>query len=141
MSIDTREVKPELNINDYVSMTAVLQYEYCKANGYDYISFRTDDKKLEESVREKYPEVLNASKRDFGEKYGRANYHVGYKYFRASSWGKLPPLWYLANEFGMHYDYFWFVDSDATPNPIHKNISVGKLINFTNIILYLLLFI
>lgn len=27
-------------------------------------------------------------------KYGRDVYHPGYKYYRASSWGKLPALWY-----------------------------------------------
>lgn len=28
----------------------------------------------------------------------------------------------------MHYDYIWFVDSDATPNPIFMNISVGTCV-------------
>jgi hypothetical protein len=47
------------------------------------------------------------------KKYGYASYHPGLNQFRASSWAKLPPLWYLAAEYGDHYEYIWFMDSDA----------------------------
>lgn len=65
-------------------------------------------------------------------KYGIGGFHPGYKYFRASSWAKLPPLWYLATEYGKHYDYIWFVDSDAAPNPLRANRSVGDAIQQWN---------
>jgi len=82
---------------------------------------------MERRVRSKFPDLFRAIKpRPIGDKYGRANYHVGYRAFRASSWGKLPPLWFLARQHGQDYDFIWFVDSDATPNPLHHNISLGR---------------
>lgn len=127
VSVDSRVIKPTLSgkAEDYVSMIAVLQSDYASFHGYDYISFCADHEQLIKLFKEKYPESEIKTK-DFEEnKYGYASYHPGFKYFRASSWSKLPPLWHLNKEYGSLYDYIWFVDSDATPNPLHRNRSLG----------------
>lgn len=124
VSVDDRLVNSKLDSNDYVSMVAVLQQHYCVKNGYDYISFRTDNKLLKESLKERYKH-LDLSRTFDEPKYGSACFHPGLDYLRASSWGKLPPLWFLSMEYGKHYDYIWFMDSDATPNPVHSNISLS----------------
>ena len=127
VSVDSRVIKPVLEgkAEDYVSMIAVLQSDYASFHGYDYISFYADHEQLIKLFKEKYPESEIKTK-DFEEnKYGYASYHPGHKYFRASSWSKLPPLWHLNKEYGLYYDYIWFVDSDATPNPLYRNRSLG----------------
>lgn len=125
VSVDDRDVSDELKSNDYVSMVAILQQDYCIRHGYDYVSFRTDNELLHKAVVERYPNVSMKNANFEETKYGYASYHPGLSQFRASSWGKLPPLWYLATEYGDHYDYIWFMDSDAAPNPLHNNRSLG----------------
>ena len=127
VTVDDRDLKPALEgkAEDYVSMVAALQSDYAALHGYDYISYRTDHALLIKLFREKFPD-LDIKSKDFEEnKYGYASFHAGYKYFRASSWSKLPPLWHLNKEYGSFYDYIWFVDSDATPNPFFRNRSLG----------------
>jgi hypothetical protein len=57
VSVDDRDVAEELKSNDYVSMTSVLQHDYCLRHGYDYVSFRTDNDLLYRGMVEKYPNV------------------------------------------------------------------------------------
>jgi len=134
VSIDDRDIKVALEgkPEDYVSMVAVLQNDYAMHNGYDYISYRTDHAKLIASFRVKFPDVALDVKNFEENKYGHAAFHPGYKYFRASSWSKLPPLWLLNREYGSLYDYIWFIDSDATPNPSYRNRSLSDSLRLWN---------
>eukprot|EP00597_Dinobryon_sp_UTEXLB2267_P000119 CAMPEP_0170056928 /NCGR_PEP_ID=MMETSP0019_2-20121128/136_1 /TAXON_ID=98059 /ORGANISM="Dinobryon sp., Strain UTEXLB2267" /LENGTH=426 /DNA_ID=CAMNT_0010261529 /DNA_START=783 /DNA_END=2060 /DNA_ORIENTATION=- len=134
VSIDDRDLKLALEgkPDDYVSIAAVLQNDYALHNGYDYISYRTDHAKLISTFRVKFPDIALDVKNFEENKYGHAAFHPGYKYFRASSWSKLPPLWLLNKEYGYLYDYIWFIDSDATPNPSYRNRSLSDSLRLWN---------
>jgi hypothetical protein len=122
VTIDNRDLKDVLNSNDYVSYASVLLFNYCKLHGYDFLKFTPNAKNLQARSDMKYK--LGSDIRGTDAKYGMAVFHSGLKVGRASSWTKLPALWYLITLLGEHYDYFWFLDSDATISPINSKRSL-----------------
>lgn len=133
VSVDDRPIHRVLDNEDYVSMCQVLQHDYAMHNGYDYLAIRASTDQLIQGLKDRHPEEMEkveAAHVESSSKYGFASYHPGLKYFRASSWSKLPPLWNITATYGHLYDYVWFIDSDATPNPAHQNRSVGDAVRF-----------
>lgn len=117
------------------SLVAVLQRYYCDHHGYDYIRIVNNKTGLAEAVREKYPGVVHEKFQErtldtVGDpKHGFDVLHPGYLRTRSSSWGKLPALWHTAETIGKHYDYIWFMDSDATPNPMNNDLSLSDVLD------------
>jgi hypothetical protein len=148
VSIDNRNLNTNLEANDYVSMNAVITLAYAKKHNYDYLYIENGAEGLYEKVIGKYPDVANQKEASDA----RANvakdvataYHVGLKQFRAASWAKLPPLWYITTESIKNlltatketdtkpavgqYDYIWYIDSDATVSPLHMNQSIDDAV-------------
>jgi hypothetical protein len=88
-------------------------------------------------------------------------FHVGLKQFRAASWAKLPPLWYInrlayqglpsekerasTKKHGNHsnlsssllslngpYDYVWYIDSDAVISPFARHRTIPEIFQLWN---------
>jgi hypothetical protein len=88
-------------------------------------------------------------------------FHVGLKQFRAASWAKLPPLWYINRlayqglpsekerashkKHGNHsnlsssllslngpYDYVWYIDSDAVISPFARHRTIPEIFQLWN---------
>jgi hypothetical protein len=124
VSADDREMKERLEDNDYVGMTAVLLEDYARHHGYDFLKLTGNSTGLTDRVRERYNDSFRHSGGIGDTKYGPSCFHAGYLQFRASSWGKLPHVWHVVVEFGNHYDYVLYMDSDAAINPALRNRSV-----------------
>ena len=132
VAVDNREIYSDIGgSNGYGGVVAVLQHSYCKQHGYDYVRMVNNKSSLLQEVRERYPDV---TKQQFQQdtlatienpKHGFDVLHSGYLRTRSSSWGKLPALWHAAETLGHRYDYIWFMDSDAVPNPMQKDRSLG----------------
>jgi len=118
VSVDSRQLKPNLQNTDYVTMSSILVSDYAQKNGYDYIKITSNHSKLFENVEKKYN---RKSKLGIGDKYGVTIFHPGLGQFRASSWAKMPLLWHAYDQFGEYYDYLWYVDSDLTINPMFND--------------------
>lgn len=126
VSVDDRPLNDNIDSGSYVSLTSVLRHHYCKQHNYAYIALRTDNAALLQGIKARYPTELTVADGHFKEaKYGYANFHPGLRQFRASAFGNLPALWYLRERYGEYFDYIWFVDSDAAPNPTQSNRSIG----------------
>lgn len=111
--------------NDYVSMAAVLLHDYSAHHGYDFMKLTGNSSFLVDRVLAKYRDSFTGRYDGIGEhKYGPSAFHPGLLHFRASSWAKIPHVWYAVTEFGMHYDYVWYMDSDAVVNPHLRNRSL-----------------
>jgi hypothetical protein len=128
MSADDREMHRNLNDNDYVGMAAVLLNNYALHHGYDFLKLTGNSKGLVNRIRLKYKNKININnnflKRIGDTKRGPSSFHPGFMQFRASSWAKLPHVWHALTTYGHHYDYIWFMDSDATINPKLRNRSL-----------------
>ena len=130
--VENRELDTDIGYTEaYNGVAAVLQENYCKKNGYDYVRLVNDRSNLANDVNSKYP---NVTKQQFqggimatinNPKHGFDVLHTGYLRARSSSWGKLPAMWHTAVTLGHRYDYIWFMDSDATPNPMYKDRSLS----------------
>lgn len=121
VSVDNRQMT-----QDYLPLTAVLRYNYCKKHNYGYVSVRDDPKAFLKGIKERYAEHLTVDETNFGQsKYGYSNFHPGLKQFRSSAFAKIPSLWYLHQRYGAYFDYIMFQDSDAAPNPARDGRSVG----------------
>jgi hypothetical protein len=86
-------------------------------------------------------------------------FHVGLKQFRAASWAKLPPLWYInrlayqgfpsdkdrssTKKHGNHsnlsfpslsgpYEYVWYIDSDAVISPFARHRTIPEIFQVWN---------
>jgi hypothetical protein len=130
--VDNRHISESLDASHgYGGIAAVLQDNYCKHHGYDYIRIVNNKTHLLDETRAKYPDVVKEQFQEGtlstidNEKHGFDVLHPGYLRTRASSWGKLPALWYVSVHYGHKYDYVWFMDSDAVPNPMQKDRSLG----------------
>ena len=133
--VDNRHLHNTLDSSSgFGSLVAVLQESYCKHHGYDYVRIVNDKTDLQKMVLEKYPKVTEEifqkdTLNSIGDpKHGFDVLHPGYLRARSSSWGKLPALWHVAEQVGHRYDYIWFMDSDATPNPMQKDQSLSDAI-------------
>lgn len=125
VSVDNRHLA-----QDYLPLTAVLRYNYCKQHGYGYVSVRDDTVASLRGLKERYAEYVKLDEATFGQsKYGHSNFHPGLKQFRSSAFAKVPSLWYLHQRYGAYFDYIMFQDSDAAPNPTQENRSVGDALN------------
>jgi hypothetical protein len=107
VSADDREMKDRLEDNDYVGMTAVLLEDYAQRHGYDFLKLTGNSTGLTQRVQAKYNETFKHTGRVDDTKHGPSCFHPGLKYFRASPWAKIPHVWHVLVEFGMHYDYVW----------------------------------
>ena len=132
MIVDNRHISDSINgSHGFSGLVAALQHNYCIQHGYDYIRVVNDKTDLHREVLAKYPKVVNERFQEnvltylHDNKHGFDVLHPGYLRARASSWSKLPALWDAAERFGHRYDYIWFMDSDATPNPMQKDMSLG----------------
>eukprot|EP00428_Durinskia_dybowskii_P075549 CAMPEP_0170417088 /NCGR_PEP_ID=MMETSP0117_2-20130122/33510_1 /TAXON_ID=400756 /ORGANISM="Durinskia baltica, Strain CSIRO CS-38" /LENGTH=141 /DNA_ID=CAMNT_0010675211 /DNA_START=200 /DNA_END=621 /DNA_ORIENTATION=- len=119
-------------------IVAVLQKHYCEQHNYDYVRMVNNKTGLRVETEAKYPDV---AKQKFqgnwydtigNSKHGYDVLHPGYLRTRASSWSKVSGLWYAAEKVGHRYDYIWFMDSDATPNPMQQDRSLGDAIELWN---------
>ena len=132
VAVDNRPLYDSISgSGGYGGIVAVLQHNYCKHHRYDYIRIVNNKTNILADVREKYP---NVTQQPFQQetlatidnpKHGFDVLHPGYLRTRSSSWGKLPALWHAAERFGHAYDYIWFMDSDAVPNPMRQDRSLG----------------
>jgi len=132
MVVDNRHIASSINgSHGFNGLVAVLQHNYCIHHGYDYIRVVNDKTDLRKEVEAKYPKVVNERFQEnvikdiYEAKHGFDVLHPGYLRARASSWSKLPALWDAAGKYGHRYDYIWFMDSDATPNPMQKDLSLS----------------
>lgn len=132
MVVDNRHLPDSIEgTHGFGGLVAVLQHNYCKEHGYDYIRVVNDKTHLRETTKAKYPDVVKELFQDHvldtidNPKHGFDVLHPGYLRARSSSWAKLPALWDAAVKYGSRYDYIWFMDSDATPNPMQKDLSLS----------------
>ena len=129
VSCDDREMKDRLEDNDYVSMTAVLLHDYTQRHGYDFMKLTGNSSFLVDRVLAKYRDRFFGRYDGIGEhKYGPSAFHPGLLHFRASSWAKIPHVWHAVSEYGEHYDYVWYMDSDAAINPAFRNRSLHDML-------------
>ena len=129
VSCDDREMKDRLEDNDYVSMTAVLLHDYTQRHGYDFMKLTGNSSFLVDRVLAKYRDRFSGRYDGIGEhKYGPSAFHPGLLHFRASSWAKIPHVWHAVSEYGEHYDYVWYMDSDAAINPVFRNRSLHDML-------------
>ena len=108
VSVDNRKLSPKLNGADYVSLNAVITQAYAKYHNYDYIYIENSPDGLYDKATAKYSNIANKQEasdaRTNVAKDVASALHVGLKQFRAASWAKLPPLWYLtAISMGLRY--------------------------------------
>jgi hypothetical protein len=127
---DTRRLTKS---KSYFSSTALLLSHYAKRHGYDYLKLTPDINDLFSQYKrffcEKNPfsSLMDDCSHELDgndQKYGKTTFHPGLVQFRASSWAKLPLVWYATKVHGNKYDYIWFFDSDATINPTYGNRSL-----------------
>jgi hypothetical protein len=130
--VDNRHLSDSIDgSKGFGSLVAVLQHNYCKHHNYDYVRIVNDKTDLHQQSVTKYPTITEQlfqkdTLNSIGDpKHGYDVLHPGYLRTRSSSWGKLPALWHVAETLGHKYDYIWFMDSDATPNPMQKDLSLG----------------
>jgi hypothetical protein len=130
--VDNRHLPDSIDgSKGFGGLVAVLQHNYCKRHNYDYVRIVNDKTDLARETAARYPNVVkeifqqNALDSIDNPKHGFDVLHPGYLRARSSSWGKLPALWHTAEELGAQYDYIWFMDSDATPNPMQNDLSLG----------------
>ena len=131
VSVDNRELNHDVDAENHISMAAVINHDYAIYHGYDYLIVNLNSTNLRKAILEEnrytpwvYPD--GSGSKDWSDsKYGPSVFHTGYNYSRASSWGKLPPMVYLANEYGQYYDYLWYIDSDLVMNPVFRNRSLS----------------
>lgn len=132
VSVDNRKLNKNIDSNDCVTMTAVTNNNYAKYHGYDFMLLQSNIDNLLTDVAKKYfhhnEEDTDPDLHVNNAKDAATAFHVGLLQYRAASWAKLPPLWYISKEIGSKYDYILYLDSDACISPIHQSISIDMLI-------------
>jgi len=88
---DNRPIQTDLENAEYNSLTAAINYNYCKINGYDFIYYQPYYKEI-----------------DLSSPYNCVHFHTGN--VRSTSWSKLLSV-YLTMDMG--YDYIVYIDTDA----------------------------
>lgn len=139
VTIDTRSLAEKKRDANTISIdnTAKINHHYAKAHGYDYLYISTTKSgspSTNGTVCNQLKARLNVTsllkvqcpRGGYKGKYDVATYHIGRKFGRASSWNKLPPLIYLADQYGTHYDYFLYIDSDVILNSKYVNVSISE---------------
>jgi hypothetical protein len=128
--VDNRQLLKDYSANHYPSLTAVLNHEYAEYQNIDFLYYENDLTGFVEETMAKYPETVkdpmmltNQPDKDVA-----TAFHVGLKQFRAASWAKLPPLWYVNQLYKDKYDYVWYIDSDAAISPFLRDRSIPEMI-------------
>ena len=138
VTIDTRPLLHSIrNVDtDSIDNTAMINSHYAKLNGYDYLYVATTETghinkngTVCNILRSRFNITsllsLQCPKGAYKGKYDVATYHISRKSGRASSWNKLPPLIYLADQYGSEYDYFLYIDSDVLLNSKYADVSIS----------------
>jgi len=123
VNIDNRDLSKNINDNSYAAKTAVLNLDYAQHHGYDFVYVQNVVTDLEMETRKKFPSADIVPPTDNAKDAATA-FHVGLKQFRAASWAKLPALWHVTTTIGKDYEYIWYIDSDATVSPLHRDKSI-----------------
>ena len=111
VQVDSRQLDVEDPIKaSYVTIAAVLNYNYAKKHGYDfvYVHPSIDVKDIEEKFNVKEPP--SESLKDQNVK--TSAFHPTFKRFRGASWNKIPTIWHILTTKGLDYDLVFYVDSD-----------------------------
>ena len=108
VSIDNRELSPNINDNQYPPMTAVLNLDYAKHHNYDFVYVQNVVTDLEKETRLMFPNSDIIPPTDNAKDAATA-FHVGLKQFRAASWAKLPALWHVTTTIGIMNEIFLIV--------------------------------
>lgn len=128
VSVDNRELNPEVSANEYLSSTSVLTRDYAVYHGYDFVQVQDVLTDLVQEVKAKYPQHNDIPWTNNAKDAATA-FHVGLKQFRAASWAKLPGIWYIVDTIGKDYEYLFYIDSDALLSPLHRNTSIEDKMN------------
>ena len=114
VSIDNRELNPNLRDNQYPPMTAVLNLDYAIHHNYDFLYVQNIVTDLEAETRKQFPTADIVPPTDNAKDAATA-FHVGLLQFRAASWAKLPALWHVTTTVGMmsqeHVILLWIIFS------------------------------
>jgi hypothetical protein len=102
VNIDNRELKTNVNDNSYAPKTAVLNLDYAKRHGYDFLYVQNAITDVEAETRAKFPSTDIVPPTDNAKDAATA-FHVGLKQFRAASWAKLPALWHVTTTMGKRH--------------------------------------
>lgn len=129
VNIDNRELSKNVHDNSYAPKTAVLNLDYAKRHGYDFLYVQNVVTDLESETRAKFPNADIIPPTDNAKDAATA-FHVGLKQFRAASWAKLPALWHVTTTVGMDYEYIWYIDSDAAISPLHGDKSIEEQLKY-----------
>ena len=154
VTIDHRELEGDLRFGNasYQALSAVINYNYAKLHGYDYVYYHPlineTATRLKYGMRPKPlppppppPPPDRAGAEDGGERTHRAHahlhthashldpeaptaFHPGLKEFRGSSWCRLPVLWQLVRSNADRYDLLLVIDSDLVMSASQQNVSV-----------------
>jgi hypothetical protein len=99
VSVDNRELNPDLHDHSYASKTAVLNLAYAKYHNYDFLYVQNTVTDVEKDTRKQFPDADIVPPTDNAKDAATA-FHVGLKQFRAASWAKLPALWHVTTTVG-----------------------------------------
>jgi hypothetical protein len=129
MTVDSRDIHEDVNSASYVSMTAVLNYNYARRHDYEYRFFHpfVDVVRVESKYSVAAPK--NSSLRNHGSVVGVTAFHPTLKCFRGASWSKLPVLWHVASTH-QQFDWILYIDSDIAVTANHGNRSIQDAILF-----------
>ena len=123
VQVDSRQLDIEDPVKaSYVTIAAVLNYNYAKKHGYDFVFVHPsiDIKTVEEKFNVKEPP--SESLKDPNVK--TSAFHTGFKRFRGASWNKIPALWHILTTKGSDYDLILYVDSDLAVTSANAGKSI-----------------
>lgn len=151
VTIDHRELDADLRNASHQSLSAVINYNYAKLHGYDYIYYHPFINETEVRIKYELNQKLTISQsqrqdemdesssfeRPGGRKRRRqpstafhdevpTSFHPGLKEFRGSSWCRLPTLWHLAKQYNGKYDALFVIDSDLVISAVHQNTTIEE---------------
>jgi len=150
LMVDNRAVDVTTTIEQasYFILNAVINYQYAKKHGYDFVILRLNSTGLIDDVER----IYHQSGRDIElelnnsliastnlQKTGIALYNPLLKQFRSSPWAKVPVMAYILDMLRVdreqspelpQYDIVFYLDSDAGMNPKLQNRSVSDFFNY-----------
>lgn len=136
---DNRPLKKmAIESSHYLALTAVINREYTKRHGYDFLIFHLNSSTLAEDVLRIYQtpigdDVILADTPD-SRKNKKIVFNSHVRQFRFAPWAKIPIFIFLVKMMKLKklqsYDYICYIDSDAAFNPDLYLRSVSDFYNY-----------